>query len=116
MSTIIKHQVHTHLSLHREGGEANFSPAKLPGCQGGAPRLISLALRLGGLQLASEGWQVTQDPRESKRRQGARRVEAGFQALFCTKQESLLIFFIWSPRLAVLPITRAWVPPQCSPS
>ena len=31
MSTIIKHEVHTHLSLHREGGEANYSPAQLPG-------------------------------------------------------------------------------------
>lgn len=31
MSTIIKYKVHTHLSLHREGGEANHGPAKLSG-------------------------------------------------------------------------------------
>lgn len=54
MSTIIKHKVHAHCSLHREGGEANHGTAKLLAEAMDSPSLGLLALILGCPVVASE--------------------------------------------------------------
>lgn len=59
MSTIIKHEVHAHCSLHREGGEANHGTAKLLAEAMESPGFGPLALIFACPVVASETSQLS---------------------------------------------------------